>query len=321
MAGHLDLGHDGDEAILRERDHLARGGLRVRAAGGARGQLGMRADREAEALVVGQVPVEDVEPVEREEVDVALDEILVEEMPGDVEVHRAVAIRGSVLDVEARERGNADVGRGRRERDRSRARELRERLGRIEQPCRMARMDERAVGGDVERVRLVVRAPRRLEGGVALRGRGRRIEPEHDGVGGPRLAGSDGAYERCTDAQPTCETQADRPRGRMVVDHDPAHVTDGKAPSASDRGPRSWHERERRERRRRDGCIVPGGHVRARTGRVARRAAGRARRGARTRASCTHHACDGEHRRHDLPGAQDVAHMTAMSGAVCHRLS
>jgi hypothetical protein len=56
-------------------------------------------DLDAPALVFRQVPVEHVEAVEREQIDVSLDEIDREEMPRGVEVHAAVCEARRVVDA------------------------------------------------------------------------------------------------------------------------------------------------------------------------------------------------------------------------------
>ena len=80
-------------------------------------ELGMRADREAEALIVGQVPVKDVEAIEREQIDVALDELLREEVARHVEVHGAHAMSRCVVDVDARQLPSASGSGGGPHRD------------------------------------------------------------------------------------------------------------------------------------------------------------------------------------------------------------
>ena len=107
MAGELDLRNDHHVPQRGVVDHLPDLRLRVEPAVPGRielhvavrpdhravspradlRQLRIFPDFDAPALVVGQVPVEDVHLVERQEIDVFLDELHGEEMPRDVEVH------------------------------------------------------------------------------------------------------------------------------------------------------------------------------------------------------------------------------------------
>src|SRR5207249_7121312 len=61
-------------------------------------------DLDAPALVVGEMPVEDVELVQCQQIDVLQDEFLRHEMASDVEVARAPAEARSVLDLDRRDR-------------------------------------------------------------------------------------------------------------------------------------------------------------------------------------------------------------------------
>src|SRR5690349_3109848 len=113
MAGHLDLRHNGDEAIARVRDDLPYIVLRVEASvtlvvENVRGGITLRPsdegsiapcadlgeprillDLDAPALVVGEMPVECVHLMKREEIDVLLHELLRHEMARDIEVRSA----------------------------------------------------------------------------------------------------------------------------------------------------------------------------------------------------------------------------------------
>ena len=129
---HFDFGDDGDEAGLGVGDDfvdvvlgveaavvfigLLRGGLGgggaargggegffERAEGGDGGELGVLENFDAPALVVGEVPVESVEFVEGEGVDVAEDVLFGEEVAGAVEEDAAPRVAGGVFDVEAGE--------------------------------------------------------------------------------------------------------------------------------------------------------------------------------------------------------------------------
>ena len=100
---------------------------RLTAAGADRGELRIALELEPPALVVGQVPMEGVELVAAEEVDVPLDERDVEEVPADVEVHASVGKSRRVADLDPRapcrpgRRGAVGGRSGARRRDRSRS--------------------------------------------------------------------------------------------------------------------------------------------------------------------------------------------------------
>ena len=128
MAGHLDLGHDRHEAGAGVGDDLADIVLRVEATvrlaveppsgrilvrppddrlpapGAHLGEPRVLLDLEAPPLVVGQVPVEAVELMQRRELDVLLHELFGHEVPSHVEVHAAPREPGHILD---RDRGDA----------------------------------------------------------------------------------------------------------------------------------------------------------------------------------------------------------------------
>ena len=77
---------------------------RLLAPGADLGQPRIALDLDAPALIVGQVPVQGVELVQREQVDELLDELLGHEMPGNVEHHAAPGEARRVLDLDARDR-------------------------------------------------------------------------------------------------------------------------------------------------------------------------------------------------------------------------
>jgi len=93
VPGNVDLGHHRDVAVLRVPDDPLVVLLAVEAAAATAhlaaaavaGQLRPTVDRDPPSLVIGQVQVQDVQLVERDQVDVALDLVDAEEVPGDVE--------------------------------------------------------------------------------------------------------------------------------------------------------------------------------------------------------------------------------------------
>src|SRR2546430_12279468 len=127
VSGHLDLGKDRDPALRGVADHLADVVLGVEAAVGlARelaqcGVLGARRrhrvlapgahlgeprvllDLDAPTLVLGEVPMEDVELVQREEVKMLEHELLRHEVTTDVEVTPAPAEARTIFDLDARD--------------------------------------------------------------------------------------------------------------------------------------------------------------------------------------------------------------------------
>ena len=124
VSGHLDLGHDRDEAVSGVAHDLAHVVLRVEAAVGLAGvaprgriarrrselavrspgadvsQLRVALDLDAPALIVGEVPVEDVELVQRQQIQVLADGFLGHEMACDVEVAAAPGEARPVLDIQ-----------------------------------------------------------------------------------------------------------------------------------------------------------------------------------------------------------------------------
>ena len=112
MARHVDLGHDRDEPARRVRDDLAVVVLRVVSRPAPSTPVprpptsvsaGQPVDLDAPALVVGEVQVQVVDLEQRDVVDVALDLVDREEVPGDVEHRAAVGEPRGVLDVDSRD--------------------------------------------------------------------------------------------------------------------------------------------------------------------------------------------------------------------------
>src|SRR5207237_5814029 len=133
---HLYLRHDGDPALGRVTYDLAdivlrvetavwfagelaegrilrsRSGHRVLAECADGGQLRVLLDLDAPALVLGQMPVEDVELVQREEIDVLEDEFLRHEVAAHVEMAPAPGEARPILDLERRNRPGRSGDRG-----------------------------------------------------------------------------------------------------------------------------------------------------------------------------------------------------------------
>src|SRR5204863_4752130 len=164
----LDLSTD--ERLTAPRAHL--------------GETRVLLDLEAPPLVVGQVPVEAVEVMERREIDVLLHELLRHEVTGHVEVDAPPREPGRVLD---RNRGDApyDTGRLRLPEDRGR-----EELPQCLEPVERAR---RAVGSNrdvrragIEPIAFVAEAG---EGGVEAEGDDRRSRGRGAAHGEPQTGG------------------------------------------------------------------------------------------------------------------------------------
>src|SRR5512143_4164895 len=124
MARHLDLGHDGDEALACVGDDLSNVVLGVEAAVplgvvDVRGGVVLRPaderavapradfrqprillDLDAPALIIGEMPVKGVQLMEREEIDVLLYELLRHEMARDVQVCAAPLESRTILDLD-----------------------------------------------------------------------------------------------------------------------------------------------------------------------------------------------------------------------------
>ena len=112
VPGHLDLGHDRHVPALGVLDDLSDVILRIETAvpilprsapGTDAGKLGVLLNLDPPALVLGQVPMQDVHLVIGEQVDVALDELLVHEVPPAIEQHPAPLIPRIVANTHARQ--------------------------------------------------------------------------------------------------------------------------------------------------------------------------------------------------------------------------
>ena len=178
---HADAGHHGDVPLAGVAHDLADVVLREKAAvalvvalaidvmlhgAGAPGpdlrELGISLDLDAPALVVRQVEVKGVDLPGGQEVDVSLDELLVEEVPGDVEAHASPREAGLVFDVQAWNRAAARAGgRG----TAFRRQELAERLDTVENACRLRRPNHDRLGRDREFVPLLAKRPLRIDRG------------------------------------------------------------------------------------------------------------------------------------------------------------
>ena len=121
VAGHVNLGDDGDVAaggigdefadlLLRVKIRAVRRAVRiaaVAAAGGTRpdaallGNLGILLNLDAPALIVGDVPVQDIHLVGRHGVDLRAEGLRTHKMAGVVEVGAAPGQAGSVADDDA----------------------------------------------------------------------------------------------------------------------------------------------------------------------------------------------------------------------------
>ncbi len=142
------------------------------------GQAGVALDLDAPALVVGEVEVEDVQLVGGQQVQVAQDVVLGQEVPGDVEHHAAPAEAGFVLDDDRRNLPGAARGERGAPED-VRAEELAEGLRAPEDAGRGAARDAYGV---------------RLDGQAVALGGERLVEGEHDappvGAGARTVAGA-----------------------------------------------------------------------------------------------------------------------------------
>src|SRR5256712_13759465 len=208
MARHLDLRHDRHEARACVGDDLADIVLRIEATvrlavEAPRGRVLVLStderltpprphlvetrvllDLEAPPLVVGQVPVEAVELMERREIDVLLHELLRHEVTGHVEVDAPPREPGRVLD---RNRGDApyDTRRLRLPEDRGRE-ELPQCLKPVERARRAVDSNRDARGAGIEPIAFVARAG---EGGVEGGGGCRRTPRGGAGDGRPPTRG------------------------------------------------------------------------------------------------------------------------------------
>ena len=195
MARHLDFRHDGHVPRRRVAHHFADIVLGVEttmtdaveplilvtmpadegllAPRGDRRQLRVLLDLQAPSLIVGEVPVEAVHLVQREEVDVLLDELLGLEVTRDVEVRASPAKARHVLDRHHRHLLtlyplDRCVAKDRRRQ------ELTQRLHAVEHAGRRRGARDNAIGADRQRVAL---------GAQALQG---RILPQRNGTSGHR---------------------------------------------------------------------------------------------------------------------------------------
>ncbi|MNL21291.1 hypothetical protein D3C87_1425740 [compost metagenome] len=108
------------------------------------GQLRIASDLQPPGLVVGQVPMEDVELVQGHPIDEALDEL------GRLIV--AGGIQHDAAPAEARGVGNGHGGNGRRPLPRLGGSQLPQADGAIEKPAEVARRDDRAARGHVQAI-------------------------------------------------------------------------------------------------------------------------------------------------------------------------
>ncbi|CAM5616284.1 hypothetical protein SGRI78S_02605 [Streptomyces griseus subsp. griseus] len=127
--------------------------LGARAPGADLGQARVALDLDAPALVVGEVEVEDVQLVRGQQVQVAQDVFLGQEVPRDVEHHAAPAEAGLVLDDDRRDLPGAARGEGSAP-EGVRAEELPERLRAPEDAGRGAAGDAHGGRPDLQAVRL-----------------------------------------------------------------------------------------------------------------------------------------------------------------------
>ncbi len=178
VSRHVDLGDDRHMTGCSERDQLAKILLRVKAAvrnaveapltrvpGGRLppprahlDQEGVTIDRQAPALVVGEVQMEDVALVEREELDELQQEGLRHEVPAHVQVRPAPDEAWAVFDDERIEHdgcGNrcaTQPGGRRRASEHRVGKELAKRLEAIEDSCRSVPGDSHPSVADLEPV-------------------------------------------------------------------------------------------------------------------------------------------------------------------------
>ena len=160
MTGHFDLRDDGDVARLRIGHHLAHIVLcvetavwdavedqlsialqtahqRLLAPRADLGQPGILLDLDAPALVIGEMPMKDIELVQRQQIDVTQHEVLGHEVSRHIEHRAAPAKARNVLDLHARHRPGDALNRHGGEN--LRRQQLAQRLRRVEQPRRLRR--------------------------------------------------------------------------------------------------------------------------------------------------------------------------------------
>ena len=186
VAGHVDLGHDGDVAVGCVLDELRERLLRVEAASGAAHgraaavfrQVRPGLDLDAPALIVGEMQVQAIDLVHRDQVDVPLHVVRTEEVARHVE-HRAAPREPRTIDDPSRGHGDrAALARRRRGMLDDDRQELPQRLHAVEEPGGAVRSDVDAFGGDRELVALVAGIGQRSQRDLddAGRGRGGRID-------------------------------------------------------------------------------------------------------------------------------------------------
>ncbi len=256
VARHLDLGHDLHEPrprVLHDLPHVV---LRVEAAVahavvalGRRvvgrvaderlraprahgGQPRVFLDLDPPALVVRQVPVERVQLVQREEVDVLLHELLRHEVPRHVEVRPAPPEARRVLDPHG---GQRPVGAGhvRRAED-GRRQQLADRLHGVERAGEACGAHLDAVRRDLEPVAL------RAEPGE------RRVVPEDHAV--PRRHRAHGHRQRVAGRRPQVRRQPPRGAVARLVRDDHGVGRERERPGLDLQRGRLGHDRDGRRR-------------------------------------------------------------------------
>ena len=111
VSGHVELGDDADATGVGVGDDVADLILGVEEAVGAEsGEAGKELAFDAEALVLGEVPVEDVELDGSHSVEIALDDFDGDEVAAGVDVEPAPTEAGGVFDVDGGEEGVGAVG-------------------------------------------------------------------------------------------------------------------------------------------------------------------------------------------------------------------
>src|SRR5882762_6749059 len=146
VAGHVEFGDDANAAIAGVGDEVANFVLRVVETVGAQGvELGELFAFGAEALIFGEVPVEDVHFHSFQAVDIALEDIEGDEVAGYVDHEAAPRETRFVLDGDG---GGGEAVGGNFD-------QLQESLQGVHRTEGGGGVDFRAIGGDGERVRFV----------------------------------------------------------------------------------------------------------------------------------------------------------------------
>ncbi len=242
VSRHVDLGHDIDVALRRVGDETTVVALGVVAAvpaadGGSPadpGQPRSRCDGEAPTLVVGQVEMQAVELVEREEVDQALELADAEEVARDVEHHPSPGEPRPVVDGD-----DGDLPRARsspRRLDRI-GQELPQRLDAADEPGRRARGERHECRRDRQPVSLLP------EGAVT------GAEGDDDVAAGGRA----GRAHRQPEARGRSEVEGEEAGGAARVgiegrDHDPRRTRQLERPAPGHDGERLRDDRGKRRR-------------------------------------------------------------------------